>query len=272
MSVRFVPLLPALMLFLSCSGPASNSIASFRDCAECPEMIAIPAGQFTMGSPPSEMYRGAEAQHRVRIPAFAIGKFEVTFDEWDACVADGGCNGLKLDDHGWGRGRRPVVGVGWNDANAYIEWLNRKTGKQYRLPSESEWEYAARAGTTTPFLFGAAISSEQANYDGSTAVEGGAVGPNRQMTMPVGSFPPNALDLHDTHGNVWEWVQDCWSDEYTAATPTDGSPFLGANCGGRVLRGGSWEDYAGDIRSAARVASNVDDATWSDGFRVARVP
>ena len=248
---------------------AASTVKTFADCSTCPDMIVIPHGAFMMGSPSSEMYRGAETQHRVTIPSFALGKHEVTFAQWDACVADGGCGGFRPDDHGWGRGNQPVVGVSFDDAKGYIAWLNRKTGRHYRLPSESEWEYAARAGTTTPFAFGAKITSEQANYDGSTGFDGAPAGPNRQKPIAVGRFSPNAFGLHDMHGNVWEWVEDCWSDEYTAEMPTDGKPFLGANCEGRVLRGGSWEDYSGDVRAAARVASNREDQTWSDGFRVA---
>jgi formylglycine-generating enzyme required for sulfatase activity len=269
----------AAALLLGCGRPAETANTSepgkpadvaLRDCAECPALVAVPAGEFMMGSPTSELFRGAEAQHRVTVPAFAIGKYEVTFDEWEACVADGGCGGFKPDDQGWGRGKQPVIGVSFDDAQAYIAWLNKTTGKHYRLPSESEWEYAARAGATTAFSFGNSITSEQANYDGSTGYNGAAAGPNRQKTLPVGSFPPNAFGLYDMHGNVWEWVEDCWSDEYTAANPSDGKPFLGADCSGRVMRGGSWEDYAGDIRAAARVGSNREDQTWSDGFRVAR--
>ena len=251
--------------------PSPAAKTSLVDCTQCPEMMVIPAGEFMMGSPPSEVYRGAETQHRVTIPSpFALSKYEITFEQWDACVADGGCGGFKPDDHDWGRGKRPVIGVSWDDAKAYVAWLSRKTAKPYRLPSEAEWEYAARAGTTTPFSFGATITSGQANYDGSTGYSGGATGVNRQKTIPVGSFPPNAFGLHDMHGNVWEWVEDCWSDEYTAATPANGAPFLGADCGGRVMRGGSWEDYSGDVRASARVGSNKEDQTWSDGFRVAR--
>jgi formylglycine-generating enzyme required for sulfatase activity len=253
------------LLVASCSEPAGTNAPSttFKDCAECPEMVRIPAGEFTMGSPPSEMYRGAEAQHSVNIPAFALGKHEVTFDQWDACVADGGCNGYKPEDQGWGRGNRPVINVSWADAKAYAEWLSRKTGKAYRLPSEAEWEYAGRAGTTTAFSFGDSLTTQQANFDGSPN------GENRQQTMPVGSFPPNAFGLHDMHGNVFEWIEDCWSDEYTSATPANGAPFTRENCQGHVMRGGSWEDYAGEARAAARVGAFTDDAFPSDGFRVA---
>lgn len=260
-------------LIAACGAPgdgAATPVQAVADCAGCPEMVTIPAGTFTMGSPTSELYRGAETQHQVTLPAFALSKTEITFDQWDACVADGGCGGFKPEDQGWGRGKMPVIGVSYGDATSYAAWLSGKTGKQYRLPSESEWEYAARAGGTAPFSFGDAINSEQANYDGSTAYKEGAAGPNRQKTVVVGSFAPNGFGLYDMHGNVWEWVEDCWSDEYTPAHPADGKPFLGANCEGRVLRGGSWEDYAGDVRASARVASSREDATWSDGFRVAR--
>jgi formylglycine-generating enzyme required for sulfatase activity len=246
-------------------GPASSA-----DCKDCPEMVVIPAGEFTMGSPDSELFRGLEQQHRVKVPSFALGKYEVTFAQWDACVADGGCKGPAPDDFGWGRGNRPVIDVTWDEAKAYAEWLSLKTGKKYRLPSEAEWEYAARAGTTTAFSYGATITSAQANYDGSTGYGDGAAGVNRQQTIPVGSFPPNAFGLYDMHGNVWEWMEDCFSDGYGDDAPKNGAPYMKPECGGHVLRGGSWEDYAGDVRAAARVGSSRDEQSWSDGFRVAR--
>ena len=252
-------------------GSDSPANKTFADCSGCPEMVVIPAGQFTMGSPPDELYRGPETPHRVTIPApFALGKYEVTFAEWDACAEDGGCGGHKPDDQGWGRGTRPVIDVSWKDSEAYVVWLSHKTGKAYRLPTEAEWEYAARAGTTTPFSYGATVNTNQANYDGSTAFGAGAVGVDRQKTTPVGSFPPNAFGLHDMHGNVWEWMEDCWSDEYTSATPSNGAPYKQPGCAGHVMRGGSWEDYPGDVRAAARVGSGTDEQSWADGFRVAR--
>lgn len=260
-----------IVVALAASGLAAAApSATFSDCTGCPVMVRIPPGQFTMGSPPGELYRGPEQQHRVTIAApFAIGEYEVTFAQWDACVAGGGCRNYRPDDEHWGRGNRPVIGISWNDAKAYVAWLSRKTGKPYRLPSEAEWEYAARAGTTTSFSFGPTISSAQANYDASTGYGDGPKGMNRKKTMPVGSFPANAFGLHDMHGNVWEWVEDCWADEYTAATPADGRPFNSRNCEGHVLRGGSWEDHPADLRSAARVGGGSDDQSWSDGFRVA---
>jgi formylglycine-generating enzyme required for sulfatase activity len=247
---------------------AAGAPAEFKDCDGCPRMVVIPAGEFTMGSPPSE--QGAEAQHRVTIAApFAIGKFEVTFEEWDTCVADGGCGGYRPDDAGWGRGTRPVINVAWGDAKAYGEWLSRKTGKPYRLLSEAEWEYAARAGTTTTFAFGDTLSPGNANFDGSTDGSGPS-DVNRQQTMPVGSFPANGFGVHDMHGNVAEWVEDCWHDQYTAKAPTDGSAWLEGNCEGRVVRGGSWGDSQEEQRSAARTGGAKSDQFDTTGFRIAR--
>jgi formylglycine-generating enzyme required for sulfatase activity len=197
-----------------------------------------------------------------------VSKFEITFNEWDACVKDGGCGGYRPDDQNWGRGKRPVINISWENAKSYVSWLSRKTGKPYRLLSESEWEYAARAGTTTPFSSGDILAPSKANYDGS--VDG--TGPstvNRQKTMPVGSFPANRFGLHDMHGNVSEWVEDCWHDEY-AATQTDSSAWLEGDCNGRVVRGGSWEDSQGDLRSAARTGGAKDDLFYTDGLRIAR--
>jgi len=245
-----------------------GALAQFKDCADCPQMVVIPAGEFTMGSPPSE--QGAEAQHRVTIAApFAVSKFEITFQEWDACAADGGCGGYRPDDQGWGRGNQPAINISWENAKAYVDWLGRKTRKLYRLLSESEWEYAARAGTTTRFSHGDTLSPSKANYDGS--VDGsGPSDVNRQRTMPVGSFPANGFGLHDMHGNIAEWVEDCWHDEYTAMTPTDGSAWVDGGCNGRVVRGGSWEDSETEQRSAARTGGYKQDQFYTDGLRIAR--
>jgi formylglycine-generating enzyme required for sulfatase activity len=247
-----------------------GALTEFKDCAGCPQMVVIPAGEFTMGSPPSEKYRGAEAQHRITIAyPFAVSKFEVTFDQWDACVKDGSCGGYRPDDEGWGRGNRPVMNISWENAKAYVTWLGHKTGKPYRLLSESEWEYAARAGTTTPFSYGNSLSPGKANYNGS--VEGSAPSKvNRQQTIPIGSFPANEFGLHDMHGNVSEWVEDCWHDEYDEKAPTDGSAWLEGNCDGRVVRGGSWEDSQADLRSAARTGGAKGDQFYTDGLRIAR--
>lgn len=183
----------------------------FRDCQACPEMVVVLAGSFMMGSPSSEKGRDSDEgpQRRVTIPRpFAVGKFEITWAEWEACVADNGCDGSGPEkaggDNGWGKGRRPVIEVSWNDATAYAAWLSKKTGKIYRLLSEAEWEYVARAGTTTAFSWGDEISAEQANYDGNYTYGDGSKGKYRQKTVPVDSFDPNPWGLYQMHGNVWE--------------------------------------------------------------------
>jgi formylglycine-generating enzyme required for sulfatase activity len=280
LKARTVPLVASMRASLDALSPQQRlaappaslrvpgALAQFRDCADCPQMVVIPAGEFTMGSPAAE--QGAEAQHRVTIAApFAVSKFEITFDEWDACIAGGGCAGYRPDDQGWGRGQLPAINISWEDAKTYVTWLSRKTGKPYRLLSEAEWEYAARAGTTTPYSYGDTLSPTQANFDGS----GDGSGPsdvNRQRTMPVGSFPANAFGLHDMHGNVSEWVEDCWHDDYTAEAPTDGSAWVDGNCNGRVVRGGSWEDSEVEHRSAARTGGYRTDQFYTDGLRIAR--
>ena len=239
--------------------------AAFRDCPECPEMVAVPAGSFTMGSPPSETGREGDEgpAYRVTIPApFAVGKYEATFSEWDACVSAGGCGGHRPDDGGWGCGDRPAINVSWNDAKAYVRWLSGRTGKKYRLLSESEWEYAARAGTTTRYSWGNAIGRNRANCDGC-----GSRWDNK--TAPTGSFAANGFGLHDMHGNAREWVADCWNDDYAGA-PSDGRARESGNCGRRVLRGGSW-DYGPDLlRSAYRDWDGPDSRVDGLGFRVAR--
>ena len=244
----------------------------FRDCADCPLMVEVPSGSYVMGSPPTEEGRHSNEgpQHTVRIGyRLAVGVYEVTFAEWDACVADGGCNGYRPGDKGWGRGARPVINIGWNDAQAYVRWLSRKTGRSYRLLSEAEWEYVARAGTTTPFHTGETISTDQANYDGNYTYGNGVRGVYRRQTVPVGTFAANGYGLHDVHGNVWEWTQDCWNG-YTGA-PSDGSAWESGRCDLRVVRGGSWDVFPRYLRSANR---SFYDAGYRYGiyvsFRVAR--
>ena len=200
---------------------AADFSPAFQDCLDCPTMLLIPGGTFTQGSPPDEPESNDDErpQHTVNVPAFALGQTEVTFDEWDACVADGGCS-HNPDDEGWGRGDRPVINVSWNDAQEYVAWLSAETGEDYRLPSESEWEYATRAGTTGRFNTGDCITTDQANFDGRFPAQGCPTGIDRNQTLPVASFAPNAFGLYDTHGNVWEWVQDCWNASYTVPRPT----------------------------------------------------
>ena len=218
----------------------------FRDCAVCPEMAVVPAGSFTMGSP----WEDEGPQHRVTIGLpFAVGVYEVTFAEWDACVRAGGCGGYRPEGEGWGRDRRPVINVNWDDAQGYVRWLSRETGEGYRLLTEAEWEYVARAGTQTARYWGES-ESEQCRYgngyDRTSHAEYAwdwnepvACSDGYADTAPVGSFQPNAFGLYDVLGNVWEWTVDCWNDEYSGA-PTDGSAWDVGDCSVRVLRGGSW--------------------------------
>ena len=253
---------------------------SFRDPLKIggfgPDMVALPGGTFTMGSPDTEQERGnAEGpQHRVTVPAFALGRTEVSFADYDRFA--GATDRKKPDDRGWGRGERPVINVSADDARAYAVWLSEQTGQQYRLPTEAEWEYAARAGTTTPFWTGDCISTNQANYDGNYDYDacGAKTGVYRAKTVPVGSLPANAFGLHEMAGNVYEWTADCWHDNYYRA-PTDGSAWRGANggdCARRVLRGGSWFGSPLNLRSANRGRNTADGANDIVGIRLARTP
>lgn len=189
-----------------------------------------------------------------------MGKHEVTFAEWDACVSDGGC-GYRPDDSNWGRSQRPVIKVSWEDiSNQFIPWINRKTGKRYRLPSEAEWEYATRAGASSAYWWGSSITCSQAAY--------GSCG--KSSTVPVGQYQANSFGLYDVHGNVWEWAQDCWHDSYAGA-PADGSAWVsGGNCGSRVLRGGFWFNDPAGLRSAGRNRNNPSNRNTNNGFRLAQ--
>jgi formylglycine-generating enzyme required for sulfatase activity len=242
----------------------------FQDCPECPEMLVAPAGEFAMGSPASEVDHAEGPQHKVTIPrSFAVARFAVTFDEWDACVAAGGCDGYRPSDNGWGRGQQPVINVDWHKAKAYVAWLSAVTGKSYRLLTEAEREYVTRAGTITPFWWGSSISTSQANYDGNHVYADGSKGEVRGRTLPADSFAPNPWGLYQVHGNVWEWVEECWHDTHEGA-PGDGSARPGGDCRFRVVRGGAVSERPKYLRSASRMAMAVGMATGSLGFRVAR--
>jgi formylglycine-generating enzyme required for sulfatase activity len=236
---------------------------SFKECRDCPEMIVVSAGRFLMGSPASEGNTSERPQHEVTISKpFAVSKFEVTFEEWDACVKFGDCN--TAWDQGWGRGRRPAVNVNWDDAQTYVKWLSRITGKTYRLLSEAEYEYAARAGSKTAFPWGADIKLDgkpMANCSGCGSERGG------ERTSPVGSFPPNAFGLFDMVGNVWEWTEDCWNPDYEGA-PGDGSAWTSGDCNLHVVRGGAWNTGPELLRSANR--GNARLLFYQLGFRVTR--
>ncbi|MCL2713871.1 MAG: formylglycine-generating enzyme family protein [Alphaproteobacteria bacterium] len=249
---------------------------SFRECDPgCPEMVVVPAGSFTMGSPAGEEDRNEDEgpEHRVTIAQpFAVGRFAVTFEEWDACAADGGCGGYMPEDAGFGRGRRPVINVSWNDAKAYVLWLSKKTRREYRLLSEAEREYVTRAGTTTRFWWGSQISPELANYAGNDTSDGRRHGQDREKTVAVDSFEPNPFGLHQVHGNVFEWVEDCDHDSYSGA-PADGSAWTTwatGDCASRMLRGGSWDLNQTYLRAAYRGRASAASRDQVFGFRVAR--
>jgi formylglycine-generating enzyme required for sulfatase activity len=228
-----------------------------------PEMVALPTGSFTMGSPHGEGFDDERPQHLVVLDRnIAVGKFEVTWDEFNLCHWDGPCP--RPDDDGFGGGRRPVTNVSWEDAKTYVDWLSRSTGQSYRLLSEAEWEYAARAGSTTTYPWGAVPGVGKANCDGCGSQW------DNTSTAPVGSFEANAFGLHDMPGNVWEWVEDCFADSYSAGQPTTGDAFSPPNCDMRVNRGGSWSTTAPRLRSAYRLGAAPSDTVQALGFRIAR--
>jgi formylglycine-generating enzyme required for sulfatase activity len=244
---------------------------SFKECDTCPEMVVVPKGSFTMGTPANEPDRqsGEDPQHRVTIAqSFAVGRFAISFDEWDACLADGGCDGFKGSEGGFGRGRLPAAGITFAAAKSYLTWISRKVGRTYRLPSESEREYFTRAGTTTPFWFGSTVSAKQANYlpTGSYHVASNLDNRSRGPVL-VDSFAPNKFGLYQVHGNAREWTEDCYNKRYTLDAPADGSPWLDGNCTKRMVRGGYWLDLPDNIRSGAR---NGSDEDAGNGFRVVR--
>jgi formylglycine-generating enzyme required for sulfatase activity len=240
-----------------------QAFGSFRDCPDCPEMIAIPPGSFSMGA--SWFERDAQSDERPQVPidvekAFALGAREVTFKEWQSCVNDGGCRQYHPDDEGWGKEDRPVIFVSWDQAHEFLVWLTEKTGKLYRLPSEAEWEYACRAGTATKYAFGDTISAGQANY-----------GRNTGGTREVGSYPPNAWGLSDMHGNVWEWVADVWSDSHKGRSGDQHARTVGTDEDERAIRGGSWDDPPRRVQCIARNHKDRDQRENEIGFRVARL-
>ena len=260
------------------SGPTPRMLSGgFRDCPTCPEMVKIGGGKFEMGDIAGTGEADERPLREVTIASFSAGRYEVTFDEWSACVAGGGCKSVP-PDAGWGRERRPVINVSWNDAQRYVGWLSRETGKRYRLPSEAEFEYLHRAGARTAYPWGddgnaacsyANVADRQAkkrNAEWSTfpCDDGEAV------TSPVGTFKPNALNLFDVAGNVWEWTQDCYQSYRQAAN--DGSAHNPADCSRRVIRGGSWSDATRNLRSADRTASSPTATLNIVGFRVVREP
>ena len=248
------------------------TIAPEPFASSLPEMITLPRGKFLMGSPKGEDYSYDKSpQHRVHSPyALAVGKYPITFDQWDACVKDGGTR-HKPADSGWGRGSRPVINVSWDDIQPYLRWLRKVTGKTYRLLSEAEWEYAARARRRTAYLYGSS-KNKLDSYAWFSENSG-------NKTHPVGGKLPNGFGLYDMHGNVWEWTADCYNhrlmgilpaSHYYSGAPTDGSAWTEGNCSQRVVRGGSWGNGRQILRAAARYGYSSSSRVDFCGFRVAR--
>jgi formylglycine-generating enzyme required for sulfatase activity len=262
---------------------AASAFHAFRDCSDCPVMIAIPPGRFLMGSPPQEPGR-SEAEgpvHEVVLEhGFAIGQFDVTLTQFSLFAhAANYQSGVRKCD--WQApqtkgiplrqaANEPVVCVNWPDAQAYVAWLGVRTGKSYRLPSEAEWEYAARAGSTTSRPWGETLGHDDANYGADVCCGAFASGKDRWLyTSPVGAFRPNRFGLYDMLGNVWQWTQDCGSESYAGA-PRDGSAWLAGDCDSRMVRGGAWFQAPDSLRSASRAADKADRRVGDIGFRVAR--
>jgi formylglycine-generating enzyme required for sulfatase activity len=240
-------------------------------------MAIVPAGQAMIGSPDHELGRNASEgpqQSIVIRQPFAVGRSEVSFDEWLVCVAEGGCNAHRPGDYGWGHGKQPVINVSWSDAKAYVEWLSRKTGKPYRLLSEAEWEYAARGCTSPrcasmPFWFGAEIAPARANYDWRYSYNASPKAQPPRRTAATDASEPNPFGLLHVHGNVREWVEDCWNASL-AGLPSDGSARKTGDCNSHVTRGGSWSDEPKDLRAATRSWEVTGERRAQIGFRVAR--
>ena len=256
----------------------------FKDCPVCPEMVVIPAGDFVMGSPEAESgHLDEKPRHTVKLAKpFAVSKFEVRFEEWDACTAAGRCP--RAQDDGLGRGNMPAINVSWTDAQVFAAWLSEKTGQRYHLLSEAQWEYAARAGTQTPWFWGSAEDSfgsrkacEYANTHDEAGKEAHPMyvwsshmcNDGYAENAPVGRYKPNGFGLHDMLGNVREWVEDCHIEGYKDA-PTDGSARNASPCEKRVVRGGAWIDDPSTSRSAYRYAEEEPLRNYQVGLRVAR--
>jgi formylglycine-generating enzyme required for sulfatase activity len=286
----------------TCSGTAINVGAHearcikpgngerFKDCADCPEMVVVPAGSFMMGSPPDEPEREGlrEEQVLVSIPRpFAMGAYPVTRGEFAAFVkatgyqVDPGCyywtgnTWEERQDTSWQSpgfvqdDQHPVLCIDLKAAMAYAAWLSSRTERTYRLPSEAEREYATRAGTSTPFWWGSTIYTDMANYDGRHTYAGGRTGVWRQSTVRVGSFQPNAWGLYQTHGNVWDWTEDCWN-ESNPGNSSDGSVRPTGDCRWRVVRGGAWNYAPTYLRAAYRYWNEPENRSSVQGFRVVR--
>jgi formylglycine-generating enzyme required for sulfatase activity len=256
---------------------ALRPMDKFKECEVCPEMVVIPAGQLLMGAKEGEAGSTPDErpQHKVNFARpFSVGRFPLTFSEWDACVAAGGCS-YQPADKAWGRGGQPVISILWDDAHEYVAWLSRATGRTYRLLSESEREYVTRATTTTAYWWGESFDPAQANCtqenrEVSSANTGGLQEPvTTEQTSPVRSFAPNPWGLYQVHGNVYDWVEDCWNANYDGA-PSDGSAWISGDCSGHVLRGGAFSRKPTASRSAARIWFGSPNRMVYMSVRVAR--
>jgi formylglycine-generating enzyme required for sulfatase activity len=275
------PVAKSLPTSIAASAPAAANVGQggqiFRDCANCPVMVAIPAGSGLIGSPLSES--GHESSEEPRrsirfIRPFAVSRDSITFSEWDSCVAEGGCDNFIPGDMGWGRASQPLVLVSWNDAKAYVAWLSKKTNETYRLLSESEGEYSARACRSAAcsewtFWFGDVINPDLANYDWRYSYAGGRKAQAPLKPQPTNTFGPNTFGLFNMAGNVAQWVEDCWNSNLRDL-PGDGSARMSGDCSAHVIRGGSWNDDPVNLRSAARKYDTVSAREPNIGFRVAR--
>ncbi|MGB9365227.1 MAG: SUMF1/EgtB/PvdO family nonheme iron enzyme [Xanthobacteraceae bacterium] len=275
-----LPVAPTREITIEKSAPAVGDAVPgktfFRECDICPVMAVVPAGSNLIGSPSDESGRsnneGPQQPVAFRVP-FAVGRSEVSFEEYIACINEGGCPPGLPSDYGWGYGKQPAMQVSWNHAKAYVGWLSRKTGGKYRLLSEAEWEYAARGCArvcdSTPFWFGTDISKARANYDTRIAYLGSPKADRRGSTLPIDASEPNPFGLLHVHGNVAEWVEDCWQ-ENLVGLPPDGTARTDGDCLRRVVRGGSWSDDPKALRSAARSWQVPEERRAQIGFRVAR--
>lgn len=251
--------------------PGSGAALWFRDLDFAPEMVVIPAGAFTMGAPPEEL-QSADYERPQRVitfsRAFAVSRCCITFAEWDRAVHDRGVT-HNPDDRGWGRNRRPIINVSWDDALTYVAWLSRKTDRSYYLLSESQWEYCCRAGSTSQFNFGDRILPELANYDSAYSHNGSPRKHGLGRTVEVDRYQANAWGLSQMHGNVREWCDDMWNANYVGG-PSDGTPWRSGDAKLRVVRGGSWKDKPENLRSADRDGLGRAIRAFNVGFRVAR--
>jgi len=251
--------LVSVFLLLALPVQASEALIP---CPICPPMVVVPAGRFVMGDAKAHAEAEKPEIAVTILHPFALGRTEVSFDQWQPCVEDGACRGGQ-DDHGWGRGSRPVINVTWDDAAAFAAWVGKRSGLTCRLPREAEWEYAARAGTTTGFWWGNAAGTGNANCRDCQGA-----GPPPYGSQPTASFKPNPWGLYDMNGNVWEWTADCWTPNHASAVPATAFPNSPATCRDRVIKGGSWYYFSAMSRASARARNDARVWSYNIGLRV----